>query len=81
MHYPTTTPIDPDPQPHDAREQRLIIPARPRVSNAAWDAMTLLRLAATGGYPGAEGKGQAGEIAYWRMRVAWEAADHEETPL
>ena len=80
----TTRPVgnyDPAPQPTDPREQRLILPPRPRVSNAAWDAMRMLRAAGGKIYPGAEGTGQAAELAYWRTRVAWEAAEAaEETP-
>lgn len=78
----TTTRYDPAPITLDPDGRRPIVPPRPRVSNAAWDAMRMLRAAAGGTYPSAEGYGQAAEPAYWRQRVAWEAEDahHEEIP-
>lgn len=52
---------------------------RPRhakqVSNATWDSLVMLRKAAAGASPGAQGVNQADEVAYWRGRA--EADGHD----
>lgn len=51
----------------------------PQVSNANWDALVMLRKAVAGAYPGAQGKNQADEIAYWRERA--EADGYDEATI